>query len=544
MTARRALWILLAASTALRLVWICLIPPGHDEAYYYTFALHPDWSYYDHPPLVAWCAWLTRFLFGPHVYGIALRIGFVLLFTASTWLLARLTARFYGPWAGLFSALVFSLAGYCPLAAGSFVLPDGPLYFFWILTLERLTAALTTQHSRRASLAPWTLVGLAWGGALLSKYQSLALPAGSLIFLLTEPTARPWLRRPGPYLALAVGLLLFTPILGWNAAHNWASFRFHGARTIENGLWPRPDHLLLATLGQSAYLFPWVWLVLVIDVFRAIRAPRGNIAGTADRLFLAHVLAPLVLFLAPACFRPLLPHWSLPALLAAFPLVGRSLVNRHTAQPSRVRHRLFRMSVALLAIAALVATHANWGVLQNNASTGIPILPATHDPTIDTLGWRETAEELERRGLLDQPGRFLFTSRWYHSGQLANALQQRLPVLCYNPRDSHAFSQWSHPESWVGRDGILVVVDESSTEPAVYDRWFESISPTASFHIQRAGGNIRQIRLFNCLRQTSPFPSIPSGGNPTPTSAAPTPPRLATHPVPDSLASPSTSPKR
>jgi hypothetical protein len=29
------------------------LPPGFDEAYYYIYTQHLDWSYFDHPPLVA-----------------------------------------------------------------------------------------------------------------------------------------------------------------------------------------------------------------------------------------------------------------------------------------------------------------------------------------------------------------------------------------------------------------------------------------------------------------------------------------------------------
>ena len=28
-----------------------------DEAHYLLYAAHPDWSYFDHPPLVGWVQW-------------------------------------------------------------------------------------------------------------------------------------------------------------------------------------------------------------------------------------------------------------------------------------------------------------------------------------------------------------------------------------------------------------------------------------------------------------------------------------------------------
>ena len=53
MTARQALWALIAISTSLRLGWAASLGPGNDEAYHYLFALHTDWSYIDHPPMLA-----------------------------------------------------------------------------------------------------------------------------------------------------------------------------------------------------------------------------------------------------------------------------------------------------------------------------------------------------------------------------------------------------------------------------------------------------------------------------------------------------------
>src|SRR4029453_6360728 len=111
----------------------------------------------------------------------SLRLGFILLFGASTWLMDRLTARCYGERAGFLAALALNVTAYHTAAAGAFALPDGPLLFFGLLTLDRLAAALLAPPSWR--LGPWVAVGLAWGGALLSKYHAVFLPAGAVLFL-------------------------------------------------------------------------------------------------------------------------------------------------------------------------------------------------------------------------------------------------------------------------------------------------------------------------------------------------------------------------
>ena len=227
MTARTALWCLIAVSACIRLAWAGSVGLGHDEAYHYLFTLHRDWSYFDHPPMLALVGSA-----GPALFGVAaawsLRIGFIALFAGSTALMARLTSRFFGPWAGFCAALALNVSAYHTAAAGAFALPDGPLLFFWLLTLDRLAVAVETPDR----LKLWAMVGLAWGGALLSKYHAVFLPAGLLVYIAIERSARPLLRRPGPYLAVLIGVAAFVPVLWWNAQHGWASFLFQGGRAV------------------------------------------------------------------------------------------------------------------------------------------------------------------------------------------------------------------------------------------------------------------------------------------------------------------------
>ena len=179
-------------------------------------------------------------LAGGLVSTFSLRLGFVALFAASTWLMARLATRFFGPWSGVASAFALNVSAYHTAAVSTFALPDGPLLFFWLLTLNALASAFDSPERLRV----WVCVGLAWGGAMLSKYHAIFLPLGALIYIMAEPSARRVLRTPGPYLASAIGLTVFSPVLIWNATHGWASFAFQGARAtselrLRRTRWPR-----------------------------------------------------------------------------------------------------------------------------------------------------------------------------------------------------------------------------------------------------------------------------------------------------------------
>ncbi len=501
MTPRRALYWLIGVSTALRLAWAAALGPGNDEAYHYLFTVHRDWSYFDHPPMLAVVEMVGMAMSGgSSTFG--LRLGFIALFAGSTWLMAGLTSRFYGPRAGFLAAFALNVSAYYTAAAGVFALPDGPLLFFWLLTLDRLARAVESP----TGLGRWAVVGLAWGCALLSKYHAVFLPVGTLLYLLVEPSARSWLRRPGPYLAVAVGLAVFSPVIGWNAAHGWASFAFQGGRAL-GALQFRPGNLAMALLGQAAYLFPWMWGALVAVMVVGLRGALKGAGPPADRFLLCQAIVPLTVFAAVACVRPVLPHWTLVGFLSLFPMLGRSWDDRWAADPGPFRRRLAFLAALPVAVTVVLTVHGRTGLFQQGGSGSIGLVRVARDPSIDLYGWDQVALELKRRGLLDSPKTFLFTSSWYSSGQLAFATRGApAPILCYNKNDARGFAFWSRPGTWVGRDGILVALNDRSTEPHCYDSWFTRIEPIGSFDVLRAGTPVRKVRLFRCVRQVRPFP--------------------------------------
>jgi 4-amino-4-deoxy-L-arabinose transferase-like glycosyltransferase len=514
MTPRRALWALVLISGVLRLVWASSIGPGNDEAYHYLFTLHPAWSYFDHPPMLAVIESVGLWLAGGVVTSMTLRLGFILLFAGSTWLMYRLTTRLFGERAGFFAAFALNVTGYHTAAAATFALPDGPLLFFWLLTLDRLIVALdlATGEDRperdarqRPRSWPWVAVGLAWGGALLSKYHAVFLPAGVFLYLVIEPSARRWLMRPGPYLAVLVGALLFTPVVAWNATHGWVSFVFQGARAIgQSGF--RIDFLLAALFLPALYLFPWIWVWLVALLIRKGRPLFRSDTPRVDRFLVTQAVLPMATFLGVACTRPVLPHWTLVGFLPLFPILGQAWATDLRSTKSR-RRRMIVMAATPVLVMGIVVFEAKTGFFQTGRAGGIGLVTAAHDPTAEMVRWDAIEDELRRRGLLDRPDTFLFTGSWYQSGQVGFATRNsKMPVLCYHGWDARSFAFWSVPDEWVGRDGILLAFNERAEDVGGYVPWFEKIVALGGFEVKRAGAPIRKVGLYLCIGQKRAFP--------------------------------------
>jgi len=486
-TPRRALGWLIVISTGLRLVWGAVLGVGNDEAYHSLFVVHPDWSYFDHPPMTMWVEQVGVFLAGG-ITPLTLRLGFILMFAGSTWVLFKWTARWHGEWAGFYAAFALNITAYYTAAAGAFALPDGPLLFFSLLTLWALSDALIT---RPGQVLPWVWVGLAWGGAMLSKYHAAFLPAAAFLYVLVTPATRRCLRTPGPYLAIILGIAAFSPVLIWNVQNDWVSFTFQANRAV--GWQFKPESLARTIGGQALYLFPWIWVALLLVLVAQVKIGRQS-AGI-ERLMSIQSAVPLAFFLAISCVRTNLPHWSLVGFVPMFPALGAKWAQQMQTSPTQMRRKLV-FGVTITIVGAILAA----------GQTRLGIIPLKKDPTWDMSGWPSVTRELESRGLVGKPNTFFFTSRWFTSGHLAFEIGNRSPVLCYNPGDAHSFADWSQPEDWVGKDGILVSLDDRIHEAEMYAPFFRRVELIAEFPMTRNGIPFRTVRVYRCFEQLLPFP--------------------------------------
>ncbi|MBS0202746.1 MAG: glycosyltransferase family 39 protein [Planctomycetes bacterium] len=486
---RRNVLLLIVVTFFLRLCWAAVLELGNDEAYHYLYTLHPDWSYFDHPPMLMVVAKFGLTLCGGWVHPLSLRLGFILLFAGSTWILFDWTARWFGERAGFYAAFAFNMAAYYSVAAGVFVLPDGPFLFFALLTMRALSNALFEPD--RPILA-WTWVGVACAGAMASKYHAVLLPLGTLMYVIVTPRASAVLKTPGPYLAALLAAGGLVPVLIWNAQHDWASIAFQGGRAV--GFQFSPLGLSMMLLGPIAYLLPWIWFPCVTSLVTRLRH-FSTLPGN-ERLLICLSVVPLGLFFCVSCMRPILPHWPLIGVVPLFPLVGALWARNADLTPVLVRRWVVIMPTSLLFIAILFIAQARFGVVN---------FPLERDPAREISGWESVGRALKSRGILGRSNTFLFSNRWYDSGQLAFCERNLVPVACYNEGDARGFAYWSRPEDWLGKDGIFVTADDVPN-PDVYKPYFQSVEPLATFPMTRSGKPFRQVHVFLCTKQHTQFP--------------------------------------
>lgn len=209
----------------LRLLFLGLVDLIPQEAYYWNYAQHPDLGYLDHPPMVAWLILTTTSVFGDNEFGVrfAAWIGWL----ATAFFSFGLARQLFGKSAAFVSLLLVSVLPFY-FATGFLMTPDAPLVATWAGTLYFLARALL-EDRRNA----WWGAGICLGLGMLSKYTIVLLGPAILLFMLVDRGACKWLRRPEPYLAALLALIIFSPAIYWNVQNGLASFTFQSFRRIK-----------------------------------------------------------------------------------------------------------------------------------------------------------------------------------------------------------------------------------------------------------------------------------------------------------------------
>ena len=443
-------WLATLGLTLLRL-WLALwVPLGDDEGYYWVWSRHLAASYYDHPPMVAWLVALSTHVLGSSL--VALRLPFVACGTLSAVALRALVERITGDGRlARESSMLFQVVPVF-VALGFMVIPDAPLILFWLL------AGLAAHRlERRPGLASAVLLGVALGAAALSKYIAGLLwvsLAGYLVLQFRAKSVAPLAA------AFAVAVLIASPVLWWNAGHDWASFRYQFVSRHQQAHFDL-GRLALYLGSQALYLTPPLLALLAVATLGvgARRVERG------DRLLWWLGAPTALVFLAVAGFTRFKPNWAAPGYATLVVVAVRGA--------SRWRDRSPRLAQALgVATVASAIACAAFPLVQ--LARPLFPLPPRADPTVDMAEWPAIAARAERAAtkIRSETGAMPF----YAAGryQLASRLEFYLPghpdVFSLNPgRD--AYDDWQDLASLRGRDCIFVTSDRFPTAPQQLARW-------------------------------------------------------------------------
>src|SRR5262245_52918000 len=127
--------LLLIGITALLKLLLCgLVELNNDEVYYYTYAQHLQWNYFDHPPMVA--LFLRFFTAGGLLtHEFFIRFGSVVAAAICTWIVFHIGKLLKDGYIGWLAACLFTASFYANVIAGMLILPDTPQLVCWLLSV-------------------------------------------------------------------------------------------------------------------------------------------------------------------------------------------------------------------------------------------------------------------------------------------------------------------------------------------------------------------------------------------------------------------------
>lgn len=467
----RATLALIVVMTALRAVGAAAWPLGIDEAYYWLWSRHLDWAYLDHPPAIAYVIRLFAVLGNGAA---AIRTGPLLIGAATTYALFLLGQELFDARAGFLAAVLYQSLP----VVGVLAVPDTPLVLAWVLMLYMAWQAL---HGRPAR---WYGVGLLTGAGLLSKLHMALAAGGLLLFLVAR--ARPALRRREPYAAAALAVLVFLPVLHWNATHDWAMVRFL--------LHERPRQITVVAddvpgTGAARYLF------------ELGTTPRGLIAIPmlmVQQSLQSLLLYPALLWAIAAAWRrrrderfAFLVQTALPALTIPL-LLGVSIgfVQATWTAPGYLGIIIVLAALWRRPLRLLVAGNGLiliYGLL-------LPFVPMDYAFADTVYGWRDAAERVRREVASLEPPVVVVADRYGAAAQLAYYLRGEAPVTLLPP--PNPASIWPPLCRFAGASAVAVL--DERWKPRVEWQAFSAGTEEAAPLVYRFHG--RAVRTFRIFR--------------------------------------------
>ena len=485
---------------------------GNDEVYYWTYALYPDWSHFDHPPMVGWViqVFSLNLLFDSEFF---IRLASVFFMTANTFIIYCIGKELKDARTGLYVALLYTASIYAFVITGVFIMPDTPLMLFWLLAVWMAVIYFKRLPTQQHSDSYMVLFGAFAGFAMLSKYSGIFLWIGMVLYILIFDR-RP-LRTWAFYCALLISLNVVMPVIRWNINNDFISFRFHGERVGGGNINFGTFGTEIA--GEFFYNNPVIFVLAFIAIFAAFKK-RINMEKSAQRLILCIALPMIALFWFFSLTRLTLPHWNSPAFVLLIILIACYLRDKH-----HVSERLPGAIVAAMCVLLLTL-----GVGVTEIKTGFIPLDKHTDPeqlgrddfTLDMYGWRQLGEKFAdfraqkiAEGVMNEEDGIV-ANQWFPLANLdyyvARPLGMRVMGLGW-PEQLHKYL-WINDERGgfqLGEDFWFLSDSRYPKDPRTLYQWFfDEIEWVGSIEIDRCGKPAKCFMVYTCKGLNAQPPTL------------------------------------
>ncbi len=474
-------------SVVLRLLYAGSVELLPEETYYWNYSQHLDLGYLDHPPMVAWLIRLGTLVFGQTEFGV--RAGALCCGAITLVFVYRLARNLFGE-ASALAAVVLAQTLPFFFLSGFLMTPDAPLTAAWAASLYYLERALIGERS-----GAWWRAGICLGLGMISKYSIALLAPVTLAFMIWDPKSRRWWRHFEPYTAALTALAVFSPVILWNAQHDWASFAFQTSRRLAEA----PQFALHKLIASALVLITPTGVVAVAAAL--LRGSGGGGAGdpqsTRRRLFMnLAILVPLSVFVAFSLRHEVKLDWTGALWSAALPVLGCSMI----AAGFNVRGlgAWIRSAWAPTIVAMLLI----YGAGLHYLVLGLPGIGYGKHIELVPVGWRDITRhvlnaaadhrtEAGSDALIVGMDRYAIASEvaFYGRRQLGSSVETMNSYLFDGM--SLMYGRWTPPESQQHRDLLLVAFSAAELQGQKIESHVKRLGPIEDMVLMQDDSVIR-----------------------------------------------------
>lgn len=459
-----------------------------DEADHWVWSQHLSWGYYEHPPMIAFIIRFFTTIFGDTWFAIELCSQSLSILTMI--FLFLFSKELFGWGAALVS--IIALESMPLFFIGSTILTiDNILIVFWVMVSYFFSKGISEGRGIFLLLS-----GVAFGLGLLSKYTMILLPASIFLYLIFSSQHRDFLRRKEPYISFMIGLIIFSPVILWNAQHDWLSFSYQISKGLTGG--KHGGQLPFFLVSQFVILGPTLFPFFIYSIYRGFKSSelKSNSAihnPQSTILYLTVLAAFPFLFFAAASFRAKYTDvgWSDVALITGAVLIGKAITDMcKNGKPKRniIIYSVFFIPGFLISL-----------FLVMQSVKPFSFVPKSFDRSVEMYGWDKAGTRLEEvfnNHFPDEKKRFIISKEYQMAGALSFYAPSHPVPYTFNKSVRNI---WVKTEDF-GKGATLMVCLEKECNESVEqtEGLFSVVKEVDRLEIKKKDEVVRSIKIYIC----------------------------------------------
>lgn len=483
----------------LRAVFALCIGYVDDDAYHWSWTRQMDWSYFDHPGMIAWLERVTTWIFGDTRLGI--RLPSFVCFSLVVYLIFKFTQELFDRRAAIFTS---GLLLFVPLwGFGGFVSsPEPPFIVLWVLAMMVFWQGVREDSSRWSVKKTWLLLGLIMGVGFNTKFPMVLIAPGFGLYLLATKERRKDLLSIWPWVGVVIAAVFLLPVIFWNIKYDWPSFKFqfherHTGGGFDLNRWFGFLGMQAGLLSPGVFVVIWMTLIAGLSRFKESRW----------RLLVCLSLPSFFVFYPQPLWADFKPHWMGPAYLilaiGAGALWSQGWQIGEKVVVAKMSRKMFWWVWGfIIPMNFLIYAPAVYPWVPKVARLINPSVQwnPKNDVSNELFGWPEAgAEALKlQEKIFQETGRrpFFAGHRYEMTAQIWKATMQHTYMLSHTRSHYTTVTTAEEYKSLEGQDALMISNDKYELDPNEFAK-FDSCDKT-EFKFYRADELARIFYFHHC----------------------------------------------